>query len=222
MEHIQIKTAAQDQEFELKTDCDCSYKNVPMNRTLFALLFCANTLAAQVANYQSEFNTINKNLMLGLGSYAVSNFVLSGIGYATAEDESIKRFHEMNVMWNTVNIGLAVPGYLKAVRGGDEMTFEEMLKVQRKTETVFLINGVLDVGYITAGLWMCQNSVNFPDQEALYMGYGNSLILQGGFLLLFDAYAYRVHHNHAKQLPVLNKVSFSPTMNGLGLRVALN
>ena len=160
--------------------------------------------------------------MLGLGSYAVSNFVLSGIGYATAEDESIKRFHEMNVMWNTVNIGLAVPGYLKAVRGGDEMTFEEMLKVQRKTETIFLINGVLDVGYITAGLWMRKNSVNFPDQEALYMGYGNSLILQGGFLLLFDAYAYRVHHNHAKQLPVLNKVSFSPTMNGLGLRVALN
>ena len=222
MEHIQINTAAQGQEFELKTDCDCSYKNVQMNRTLFALLFCANTLAAQVANYQSEFNTINKNLMLGLGSYAVSNFVLSGIGYATAEDESIKRFHEMNVMWNTVNIGLAVPGYLKAVRGGDEMTFEEMLKVQRKTETIFLINGVLDVGYITAGLWMCQNSVHYPDQESLYMGYGNSLILQGAFLFVFDAYAYRLHHSHSKELPILKSVSVRATPTGINLAINLD
>ena len=209
-------------KFELKGSSNCSTEKVSMKRILLALLLCTQAAFGQVANYQSEFNTINKNLMLGLGSYAVSNFVVSGIGYATSENEATKRFHEMNVMWNTVNIGLAVPGYLKAVRGGDEMTFEEMLKVQRKTETIFLINGVLDVGYITAGLWMRKNSVNFPDQEALYMGYGNSLILQGGFLLLFDAYAYRVHHNHAKQLPILDKVSFSPTMNGLSLRVALN
>ena len=209
-------------KFELKGSSNGSTEKVSMKRILLALLLCTQAAFGQVANYQSEFNTINKNLMLGLGSYAVSNFVVSGIGYATSENEATKRFHEMNVMWNTVNIGLAVPGYLKAVRGGDEMTFEEMVKSQRKTETIFLINGVLDVGYITAGLWMRQNSVNYPDQESLYMGYGNSLILQGGFLLLFDAYAYRAHHNHAKQLPVLNKVSFSPTMNGLGLRVALN
>ena len=189
---------------------------------IIALFLCSQSVFGQVQRYQSEFNRINENLMLGLGSYAVTNFVVGGIGYATSQDEATKHFHEMNVMWNTVNIGLAVPGYLKAVRGGDEMTFEEMVKSQRKTETIFLINGVLDVGYITAGLWMRQNSVNYPDQESLYMGYGNSLILQGGFLLLFDAYAYRAHHNHAKQLPILNKVSFSPTMNGLGLRVALN
>ena len=222
MEHIQIKTAAQDQEFELKTDCDCSYKNVPMNRTLFALLFCANTLAAQVANYQSEFNTINKNLMLGLGSYAVSNFVLSGIGYATAEDESIKHFHEMNVMWNMVNIGLAVPGYLKAVRGGSELTLEEMVNVQKKTETIFLVNDVLDIGYIAAGLWMRQNAANFPGQEDLYTGYGNSLMLQGAFLFVFDAYAYHVHRNHAKRLPLLDKVSIYTSAVGAGLIVCLD
>jgi hypothetical protein len=193
-----------------------------MKRTLFALLLCANTLAAQVANYQSEFNTINKNLMLGLGTYAVSNFVVSGIGYATAEDEATKRFHEMNVMWNTVNIGLAVPGYLKAVRGGGEMTLEEMVKAQKKTETIFLVNDVLDIGYMAAGLWMRQNAADFPGQEDLYMGYGNSLILQGGFLLLFDAYAYYVHHKHAQRLPILDKISITPSACGLRVCVALD
>ena len=189
---------------------------------IIALFLCSQSVFGQVQRYQSEFNRINENLMLGLGSYAVTNFVVGGIGYATSQDEATKHFHEMNVMWNTVNIGLAVPGYLKAVRGGDEMTFEEMVKSQRKTETIFLINGVLDVGYITAGLWMRQNSVNYPDQESLYMGYGNSLILQGAFLFVFDAYAYRLHHSHSKELPILKSVSVRATPTGINLAINLD
>jgi len=197
-------------------------KKVAMKHILIAMILCTQTLVGQVSNYQSEFNTINKNLMLGLGSYAVSNFVVSGIGYATAEDPSVKRFHEMNVMWNTVNIGLAVPGYLKAVRGGGEMTLDEMVKAQKKTETIFLVNDVLDIGYMAAGLWMRQNAANFPGQEDLYTGYGNSLILQGAFLFVFDAYAYHLHHEHAGRLPILDKVSLSPSATGLRICVALD
>jgi len=209
-------------KFELKGSSNGSTEKVSMKRILLALLLCTQAAFGQVANYQSEFNTINKNLMLGLGSYAVSNFVVSGIGYATSENEATKRFHEMNVMWNTVNIGLAVPGYLKAVRGGGEMTLEEMVKAQKKTETIFLVNDVLDIGYIAAGLWMRQNAANFPGQEDLYTGYGNSLMLQGAFLFVFDAYAYHVHRNHAKRLPVLDKVSFYTSAVGAGLIVCLD
>ena len=193
-----------------------------MKRILLALLLCTQAAFGQVSNYQSEFNTINKNLMLGLGSYAVSNFVVSGIGYATSENEATKRFHEMNVMWNTVNIGLAVPGYLKAVRGGGEMTLDEMVKAQKKTETIFLVNDVLDIGYMAAGLWMRQNAANFPGQEDLYTGYGNSLMLQGAFLFVFDAYAYHMHHKHAQGLPILDKVSLTPSTCGLRVCVALD
>ena len=116
--------------------------------------------------------------MLGLGSYAVANFAISGAGYFTSEEESSKRFHEMNVMWNTVNIGLALPGYIKARRGGQPMTREELLKAQKKTESIFLFNDVLDVGYIAAGIWMREVAPNQLDQEDLFKGYGNSLILQ--------------------------------------------
>ena len=89
------------------------------------------SIFGQTLDYQQDFNRINEHLMLGLGSYAVANFAISGVGYFTSEDESSKRFHEMNVMWNTVNIGLALPGYIKARRGGQPMTREELLKAQK-------------------------------------------------------------------------------------------
>ena len=184
------------------------------------MLLCQNVFG-QDANFQKEFNSINENLMLSLGSYAVVNFAISGAAYFSSEDEYSKRFHEMNVMWNTVNIGLAIPGYIKARRGGGPVTMAELVKAQKKTETIFLVNDVLDIGYIAAGILMREVALNQLDQEDLYRGYGNSLILQGSFLLVFDAVAYYIHHSHGKDL-ALEKVSLSASGGGIGLRVALD
>ena len=194
-----------------------------MKKTLlFSGLLLSQSIFGQVTDFQKEFNSINESLMLGLGSYAAANFAISGAGYFSSEDEYTKRFHEMNVMWNTVNIGLALPGYIKARRGGQPMTIEEILKAQKKTESIFLVNDVLDVGYIAAGIWMREVAPNKLDQEELFKGYGNSLILQGSFLLVFDALAYYIHHNHGKELPALEKVSLSTSVGGVGLRIALD
>ena len=194
-----------------------------MKKTLlFSGLLLSQSIFGQVTDFQKEFNSINENLMLSLGSYALANFAISGVAYFSSEDEYSKRYHEMNVMWNTVNMGLALPGYIKARRGGQPMTRAEMLKAQKKTESIFLINDVLDVGYIAAGIWMREVAPNQLDQEDLFKGYGNSLILQGSFLLAFDAVAYYIHHNHGKKLPAFEKVSLSSTQLGIGLRVALD
>ena len=193
-----------------------------MRTTIIFLLLSASTVFGQVSQYQSEFNKMNENLMLGLGSYAVTNFVVGGIGYATSQDQATKHFHEMNVMWNTVNLGLAVPGYLKAKRGGKALTLEEMIKEQKKTETIFLVNDMLDLGYIATGIWMRNEATKQGDRAEMFKGYGNSLILQGSFLLAFDAYAYYLHHNHAKQLPMLDKVSVHTSGAGVVLVVALD
>jgi len=189
---------------------------------LFAGLLLSQSIFGQVTNFQKEFNSINENLMLSLGSYAVVNFAISGAAYFSSEDEYSKRFHEMNVMWNTVNIGLAIPGYIKARRGGGPVTMAELVKAQKKTETIFLVNDVLDIGYIAAGIWMREVAPNQLDQEDLFNGYGNSLILQGSFLLVFDAVAYYIHHSHGKELPALEKVSLSTSGKGVGLRIALD
>ena len=188
---------------------------------LFAGLLLYQSIFGQVTNFQKEFNSINENLMLSLGSYAVVNFAISGAAYFSSEDEYSKRFHEMNVMWNTVNIGLAIPGYIKARRGGGPVTMAELVKAQKKTETIFLVNDVLDIGYIAAGIWMREVAPNQLDQEDLFNGYGNSLILQGSFLLVFDAVAYYIHHSHGKDL-ALEKVSLSTSGEGVGLRIALD
>lgn len=188
---------------------------------LFAGLLLSQSIFGQVTNFQKEFNSINENLMLSLGSYAVVNFAISGAAYFSSEDEYSKRFHEMNVMWNTVNIGLAIPGYIKARRGGGPVTMAELVKAQKKTETIFLVNDVLDIGYIAAGIWMREVAPNQLDQEDLFNGYGNSLILQGSFLLVFDAVAYYIHHSHGKDL-ALEKVSLSTSGEGVGLRIALD
>ena len=192
------------------------------NTLLFTGLLLCKSIFGQVTDFQKEFNSINENLMLSLGSYAVANFAISGAAYFSSEDEYAKRFHEMNVMWNTVNIGLALPGYIKARRGGAPMTRDEMLKAQKKTESIFLFNDVLDVGYIAAGIWMREVAPNQSDQEDLFKGYGNSLILQGSFLLAFDALAYYTHHTHGKEFRALDKVVLSSSGGGLGLRIALD
>lgn len=194
-------------------------------KTKILLLTCVlyfQPVFSQVAEFQTEFNRINKNLMVGLGSYAVSNFVFSGIGYSTATTEQAERFHEMNVIWNTVNLSLAVPGYLKATRDGEAMSREEMIKMQKKTETIFLVNSALDVGYMAAGLWMRSLAANQQGQEELFRGYGNSLILQGSFLLAFDLFAYLVHHEHSRKLPILDKINLNTFSNGVGIRVQID
>jgi len=198
------------------------YKRSIMRTTIILLLLSASTAFGQVSQYQSDFNKINENLMLTLGSYAVGNFAVSGASYFVSEDQVTKHFHEMNVMWNSVNLGLAVPGYLKAKRGGKALTFDEMIKEQKKTETIFLVNDVLDLGYIATGIWMRNEAVNQGERADMFKGYGNSLILQGSFLLVFDAYAFYLHRNHAKQLPMLDRVSFHTSGAGVALIVALD
>ena len=54
---------------------------------LFTGLLLCQSLFGQVIDFQKDFNKINEQLMLGLRSYALANFALSGIGYVTSEDE---------------------------------------------------------------------------------------------------------------------------------------
>ena len=160
--------------------------------------------------------------MIGLGSFAVSNFAVSGTGYFMADDPTVKHFHEMNVMWNTVNLGLAVPGYLKAIRVQPELTLEQMRKEQRKTEQIFLINSVLDLGYMSAGLWMRKAADQQGERRDLFQGYGSSLLFQGSFLLAFDAVAYAVHRRHGQQLVPLENLTVLPTGTGVCVLLKLD
>lgn len=163
----------------------------------------------------------DQRLMLGLGSWAGANFIASGIGWATAPNAEMKSFHQMNVLWNTVNMGLAIPGYIKAKRDKTDLTLYETLSAQHKTEKIFLINSGLDIGYISSGLLLRSAAKTNLEKRDQYNGFGNGLILQGGFLLVFDLTAYFIHNRHRKNglNPFLEKIELSD--NGLGIKVRI-
>jgi hypothetical protein len=190
-----------------------------MKLFFFPLFFVSYFSVAQpLQQFNEERIQTDKRLMLGLGSWATSNFIVSGIGWATVPSGEALYFHQMNVLWNTVNIGLAIPGYIKAKKGSPTLTLAETIRAQKKTEKIFLINTGLDVGYISSGFILRSLAKTNSDRQDQLNGFGNSLILQGGFLFLFDLTAFVIHNRHAKKslYKLVNTIEMSSS--GLGLK----
>lgn len=184
----------------------------------FLLLISFSCFSQELEEYNRERAALDKNLMIGLGSWATGNLILGGIGWATADDQEWESFHQMNVMWNAVNLGLAIPGYLKAKKSENGISFAESIHAQHKTEKIFLINSGLDVGYISAGLLLRSEAKTNVEKRDQFNGFGNGLLLQGGFLLVFDLTAYFVHQRHARKglSKLMNSVQLSS--QGIGLQ----
>jgi len=52
-----------------------------------------------------------------------------------------------------------------------------------------------------------KSGTKLPD---LFKGYGQSLVLQGGFLLVFDLVLYTIQHHHSSQFLQNVQLSLSP------------
>lgn len=92
---------------------------------------------------------------------------------------------------------MAVFGYFNTVNSDPlSMTNLEIIKDYNSLQSFLLLNAGLDVAYIATGFYLKERSKNSSGAERL-RGYGNSLLLQGGFLLLFDITLYFIHQNNA-------------------------
>lgn len=179
-------------------------------RSVFSLLFLLLSTAsiAQVAS--SELLTFNEKQlhirrigMATLGSWAVGNMAGSGLSIGSAGGSN-RYFHQMNVYWNVVNLALAGLGYYGATKADPAaMGLAATIKDYYGTEKTLLLNAGLDVGYILGGLYMAERSKNAEKQRDLLKGFGQSVVLQGGFLLLFDTALYLVLHRQEKLVPGL-------------------
>jgi hypothetical protein len=168
-------------------------------------------------NFNKERQHIDQQLMIGLGTWAVSNFTLSGYGWATAATSQEKYFHQMNVMWNTVNLALAVPGYIRSKNADLGLNEVQTLAEQRKTQKIFLVNSALDLGYMASGFVLKEQNSTDASKQAQFEGYGKSLLLQGGFLLFFDLGAYFIHQKHGQKLNTNLVSKLQPSSVGIGL-----
>ena len=174
---------------------------INMRRLIILFSFSAFVFRAQeVSNFNQHRLNYDKKLMLTLGTWATANLVGGGIGWATATSPEMRSFHQMNTMWNTVNLALALPGYFKAKKENPTDNLQLSLRQQQKTEQALLFNSGLDIAYITAGFLLRSMALHQQSKAAQWRGFGNGLVVQGSFLLAFDLTAFTLHHRHGKKL----------------------
>lgn len=159
---------------------------------------------------------LHKNNMLILGAWAGANIIQGSISAGNAKG-SDHYFHQMNAYWNTVNLAIAGLGVLSAKKQAvKKYTAAENIFEQQKIEKVLLLNTGLDAAYIMTGFYLKERGNRLNSDQSV--GYGNSLLLQGGFLLVFDIIQYFQHRRNSKLLEqVLRNWQLGTTQNGIGL-----
>lgn len=155
-------------------------------------------------SYNQSRNEINKIGMFTLGGWSLANIITGLSFYNSAKNEG-KYFHEMNIAWNLINLGIAGLGYYGAVKQDNNIKLTETLNEQKKIENILLLNTGLDIAYSSVGLYLKEKSKSSLEHKERLEGYGNSLIMQGAFLFLFDLTMFYIHNQHNKELENITK-----------------
>jgi hypothetical protein len=198
-----------------------------MKKLLYlSLMLVLLVAASSFAQTQEELNTFNKERLniqkkgMGvLGIWAIGNIATGIVGYETT-DGSVAQLYKMNIIWNGVNLALAIPGYIGASKGKYDLSMRKTYKEQSGVEKTFMFNAGLDAAYIMGGLYLTEKAktASTPKKHDEHLGYGNSLMFQGGFLMLFDITMAAIHSSHGnkKLMQHLDKIIIGS--NGIGYR----
>lgn len=191
---------------------------------LAAFLLLSLTVSAQDSfpDFYTQNIKINNTGMYILGSWAVLNMATGAYGWSKYSGDRMY-FHQMNLFWNVVNVsiaGFALYGNYTTDPGS--FSQQELMEKMLKTENILLINAGLDIGYIGTGFLLRHLSGKSDKRADLLKGYGSSLILQGGFLLVFDLVLYGVLR--ADRMDFLNNVNMAMIPDGfmIGLSIPIN
>ncbi|HEV3324073.1 MAG TPA: hypothetical protein VG052_00660 [Puia sp.] len=172
------------------------------------ILICVTLSLSSAA--QSSFNDsiahsrnlITRSAMITLGSWATAN-IASGFILAGNTSGAAKYTWRMNGYWNFINLGLAGMGYLRATKDASKsFSLIDNYDAQNALEKIYIFNFGLDLAYIAGGFYLRErgmNSTTIKSADQL-KGYGTSIILQGGFLLLMDGAMILLHHRNTLRL----------------------
>jgi hypothetical protein len=186
---------------------------------LLGAIYSTQTLIAQQSLSDSivldRYNKNKTNLTV-LASWAGVNIVQGLISASNAKGAD-KYFFNGNAYWNFVNAGIATYGLFQLKKEvGKKYTLTENLLAQQKLEKLLLLNTGLDLAYITTGFYLKERGTNLSSDPAT--GYGNTLVLQGMFLLVFDLVQYGNHRRNGKILEKeASQLQIIPTSTGVGL-----
>ena len=190
---------------------------------LTSTLLCLAVFAwAQLDNSLYDFNENRlrkqKTAMTVLGTWAVGNIAV-GASLMGNRKGSDKYFHQMNLGWGAINLALAGFGYYSAVNT-DPGSFGlyETMNQQHRFQKILLFNAGLDVGYMLGGAYLIERAKTTPDSKnpERLKGFGQSIILQGAFLFVFDLATYLVLAKDNENLqPLLGNLTFTGDSIGL-------
>ncbi|TNE88807.1 MAG: hypothetical protein EP330_13530 [Deltaproteobacteria bacterium] len=134
---------------------------------------------------------VERGAMGTLASWSIGNLAV-GVPAGLQSEGRSRGFWLGNAAWNGVNlgiVGLGAAGIHGRVRAGDPGPVA-LARQQRALRRTLLVNAGLDVAYVATGLALR----SLAERDDL-RGMGDALVLQGGFLLVFDSTFLAVHHS---------------------------
>ena len=166
----------------------------------------AQDLSDSLTSFNQQRIDLNTNGMYILSGWAISNIAVGTVGYFN-KNGSTKYMHQMNVGWNIVNLAIAAGALYEYTQANpSSLSFAKSIAEVKSIENILLLNIGLNVGYMATGGFLWERGLRKSNER--FIGYGQSLIIQGGFLLLFDTTLYLMNRANNENLqPIIESIS---------------
>lgn len=124
-----------------------------------------------------------------LGAWAVLSVTTGALLLALSDGVAARAFAVQCLVWGAIDGGIALAGGLglRRARARGEVGVGARAE-RRRLRRLLRLNAVLDVGYVAAGV-----ALLLAWRSEAGFGHGWGVVVQGGFLLVFDAvHAWRL------------------------------
>ena len=169
--------------------------------TLLLLIISCHAFAQQdsLKAYNAERVRITSNGMEYLGGWGILNAGSGAILWANSTTSETRYFFQMNTVWGSANFLTGLLTYTGLQNNKNKkLTAAQTSQEQERIEKIFKVNMYLDVVYLGAGTYL--KVVGDSRNSPIMKGYGESVLLQGGFLLLFDGLMLHAEKQHGNKL----------------------
>lgn len=135
---------------------------------------------------------LNMNGMFVLLIWAIGNIIVGLLLSNRSKSAEKKAFYIGNAAWNVVNIILALGSiFLLSSINPEHEQLKELIYTFFNFEKIVVLNLGLDIAYIAIGSFLVERGKH--THKPAFVGYGQALWLQGGFLFLLDMIIYTIN-----------------------------
>ena len=162
-------------------------------KTIICAVILINSIqiySQDTLSIKSKFYKQQQKSLLLLSSWSAVNLIASPIfsNNLYSAKTSTDYFHQMNFNWNLINAGIVTASHILVHKDNKKpWNLDLISEKKKKAEKSILINMGLDLIYVISGFALNQTANPNKDNFKINKGYGSSLMIQGGYLFLYDA-----------------------------------